>query len=1093
VQALARSSSVTVSTVLGYAWALVLRAATGQDDVVFGTTVSGRPAELEHVDRMVGLLMNTVPVRVTVRPGATVRDELRASMAGQAQVMNAHHLGLGHIQQAAGHPLLFDTLYVFRNLPIDEVAQNETFRRHRIAAAQAYDGTHYSLAMTVNPGPELDLALAFRPDVIDTERAQRYLDRYLQILAAMTHHPERPVAVLPVPLPGERNLIGRLNREATPGASTQAPDRTIDGLLAAAAAAHPDRTALVGRSLAGEPARLTFAEVDARVDALADLLAERTNGPEAVVALALPRTVEHVIAIFATLRAGRAYLPLDLSHPAPRVRRMIEHAGTQLVLVTPEHTELAGAAPWLATDDPAVRAALAVLSRPPGEPGPGEPARPDQAAYVIFTSGSSGEPKGVVVPHRGLITMYDNHFGAIFGPVVDRVGRSPLRIAHTVSFAFDMSWEELFWLLDGHEVHVIDEQLRLDVAELVRHYRRAGIDVVNVTPSYCRELVRAGLLEHDGPAAHPPALVLLGGEAVPPDLWTQLRSHPTASGYDLYGPTEFTINALGVDLATSPTPCLGRPILRARGYVLDSGLQEVPPGGTGELYLAGDGLTRGYHGAAGLTAERFVADPSGAPGDRMYRTGDLVHRRFDGGVEYRGRNDDQVKIRGFRIELAEIEGVAERHPGVAQAVATVGRTGPGADVLRLHAVPAPGVDEAAVVDDLRTHLAGLLPAHAVPSLIGTVPAIPLTVNGKLDRTALPALQAERVAQEPVGRVERCLAGIFGEVLGFGSVGRDEHFFDLGGHSLLAMRVVARIAEELGVTVSVGTVMASPTPARLAVALASPAREVGLAPVLALRPATSQPPVFCLHPAGGFAWQFASLVPHLPPEVGVIGLQAPGLSGPAPQFRDIADAGTWYLQRIREIAPSGPYRLVGYSFGGNIAHQLAADLTAAGESVELLVLLDPGPLTGAGPGLSEDDLARLRTEQSAFFAQVAQVEAGPGDEAAAREALRASHGVLGSADSADVTATVDAIVGCHHWASELMARSVSPVTDAPAMLVTALAGDGGPESTAAWSPYLTGEREVLELDVTHDEVVAPASWARIGPLIARRLPPPGVHR
>ncbi len=875
-------------------------------------------------------------------------------------------------------------------------------------------------------------------------------------------------------------------------------------MLAAAAGRYPTRTALVGRSLptgtnpSGEPVGLTFAQVDARVEALADLLIERTGGPEAVVALALPRTVEHVIAIFAVLRAGRAYLPLDLAHPAPRLRGMIERAGAELVLHTPERADLAvagaGPAAALSTDDPAVRAALTAAPGGPARRRP--PIRPDQAAYVIFTSGSSGEPKGVVVPHRGLVTMYDNHFGAIFRPVIDRAGRTPLRVAHTVSFAFDMSWEEFFWLLDGHEVHVIDEQRRLDVGDLVAHYRRVGIDVVNVTPSYCRELIRAGLLDADATGAHPPALVLLGGEAVPPDLWTLLRDHPTANGYDLYGPTEFTINALGVDLATSDTPCLGRPILRARAHVLDSGLQEVPPGGTGELYLAGDGLGRGYHRAPGSTAERFVADPFGDPGERMYRTGDVVHRRFDGGIEYRGRNDDQVKIRGFRVEPAEIEAVAERHPAVAQAVATVV-----GGALRLHVVPVDAIDGAADTaaepEGLRAHLAGLLPPHAVPALIGVVPAIPLTVNGKLDRAALPDLAAERSGQDPVGTVERCLAGIFGEVLNLDRVGRDEHFFDLGGHSLLAMRVVARIADELGVVIGVGTVMASPTPARLAAALASPAREVGLAPVLTLRPVGSAPPVFCLHPAGGFAWQFAALVPHLPPEVGVIGLQAPGLSGPAPQFRDVAEASAWYLERIREIAPTGPYRLVGYSFGGNVAQQLAAELTAAGQTVDLLVLLDPGPLTRSGPGLSDDELSRLRAEQAAFFARAAGIEGAAGTtdldradhpdgvdgDADARAALRASHGVLGGADSA---ATIDAIVGCHAWASGLMARSVSPVTGVPTVLVTALAEDGGAAAAAAWAPYLAGDVEVLALDVTHDGVVAPDAWARIGPLIAARI-------
>ncbi|WP_432511450.1 amino acid adenylation domain-containing protein [Kineococcus sp. SYSU DK001] len=1064
---LARETAVTLSTVLSYAWAHVLRGICGTDDVVFGTTVSGRPAELDGVDRMVGLLMNTVPVRVRIRPGDGVAEQLRAHLRDQARTMPAHHVGLGPVQEAAGHGVLFDTLYVFRNLPVDEEEQSATFARHRISEAEAYDGTHYTLAMTVNPGRRLELALAFRPDLLDAARAGRYLERYLATLAELVRAGAagEPVARLRTGLAAEQGLVDRVNAEATVVAADRRHDaggtRTVADLLADVARRHPDRTALVGRDVTGADVRWTFAQVARRVDELAGLVAARTRGPESVVALALPRTVEHVVAIFAVLRAGRAYLPLDLALPPARRQALAGRAGAELVLVAPG-------------TDPVPGVPALDVTHPGEGPHPAPAVRPDQLAYTLFTSGSTGEPKAVAVPHRGLVTMYDNHLEAIFRPAIEVAGRSPLRVAHTVSFSFDMSWEEFFWLLDGHEVHVVDEEQRLDVPALVAHYHRVGIDVVNVTPSYGRELVRAGLLED-----HPPSLVLLGGEAVPEGLWRTLRSRDDLVAYDLYGPTEFTINALGVDLRAHDAPCLGRPILGARAHVLDSALREVPPGGTGELHLAGDGLARGYLGRAALTAERFVANPFGGAGERLYRTGDLVHRRHDGGLEYRGRSDDQVKVRGYRIELAEVEAAAETHPGVAQAAASVQRGASGSDVLCLHVVPHPdGAADGGFPDALREHLRAVLPAYAVPTHLATVPVVPLTANGKTDRAALPAPAGPAGGEPPRGRVERVVAAAFAAVLGVepAAVHRDAGFFDLGGHSLLAMRVVARLGTELGLPVAVGTVMTNPTVRALAAALAAPARDAGLARVLVLREPAREAPLFCVHPAGGFAWQFAPLLRWLPPRVGVVGVQAPTLSGGTSPAATVDDLAAEYLDLVRALRPHGPYRLAGYSFGGNVAHAMADRLRRAGEDVELLVLLDPLPLRAGAPQVTDADRRALRSDQSEFLAALAGDDDLDPDLA---EAVRASRGVLGLDDRG----TLEAIVASHAWASRLMAASTSPVTDVPTLLAVAGREDPDPGS---WDGLLGPDVERVELDADHAGIVAPAAWELLGPRLAARF-------
>ncbi|MEU9386407.1 amino acid adenylation domain-containing protein, partial [Streptomyces sp. NPDC048279] len=412
-------------------------------------------------------------------------------------------------------------------------------------------------------------------------------------------------------------------------------------------------------------------------------------GPERVVALALPRSLDMVVALFAVLRTGAAYLPLELDHPADRLSLTLADARPLLLLSnTAVSATLDGDMTRVLLDDPDTEGELAGLPDTPVH----RRFSLEHPAYVIYTSGSTGRPKGVVTPYRGLTNMQLNHQKEIFGPAIAAAGGRRLRIAHTVSFAFDMSWEELLWLVGGHEVHVCDEELRRDAEALVAYCRHHRVDVVNVTPTYARLLIEQGLLE-----GHVPPLVLLGGEAVPETVWTALRDTEGTYGYNLYGPTEYTINTLGGGTLVSATPTVGKPIRGTRAHILDSWLRPVPEGVPGELYVAGIGLARGYLDRPGLTAERFVADPFGAPGERLYRTGDLVRWKADGRLEFHGRADGQVKIRGFRIEPGEIESVLRAHPAVDQAAVVVREDRPGDRRLAAYVVPsleAAGADEA---------------------------------------------------------------------------------------------------------------------------------------------------------------------------------------------------------------------------------------------------------------------------------------------------------------------------------------------------------------------------------------------------------------
>lgn len=686
----------------------------------------------------------------------------------------------------------------------------------------------------------------------------------------------------------------------------------------------------------------------------------------------------------------------------------------------------------------------------------------EHLAYVIFTSGSTGTPKGVAVPYRGLTNMYRNHTDAIFAPVTAAHPGRQLRIAHTTSFSFDASWEQLLWLLAGHQVHVIGDDLRRDPDRLLAHFDAHRIDAFDVTPTYGQYLLDHGLLNRlrprgadgaEGAEATGVVFVSLGGEAVGEELWSALRGAPGAAGYNLYGPTEYTINALGADLADSATPSVGGPIYNTRAYLLDPGLRPVPPGAVGELYLAGIGLARGYLGAPDRTAERFVACPFGAPGERMYRTGDLARWRADGGLDYLGRADDQVKIRGMRVEPAEVADVLLTHPTVGQAVATPIGEGTAVTGLAGYVVPAAGTE--ADPARLRSYLAQRLPEYLVPASVTVLDAIPLTVNGKLDTRALPAPEAavDRGGAPPRDDRERAAAEAFAAVLGLSSVGRDDDFFALGGHSLLAVRLVAALRERLGGALSVRDVYDAPTPARVA---AGAGGSSGLAPVLAVRDA-GPTALFCVHPAGGLGWSYTGLARCLDAGLSLYALQDPGLAGDGgtvvlDTFAELAEQHYW---RVRALRPQGPYHLLGWSFGGQLAHALAARLEAEGERVASLVLLDSVLIAGAQP----------------------QPEA----ELAA-EARRFTAGELLSGVDDAVT---DRIVAAYTRHSRMMEHAEVPHFSGGALLLSATEGKDPAalaERAQRWRSCLGGELDIREVPVTHDDLGRAAGWDLIGKAI-----------
>ena len=927
LQTLSQQEGVTPFMALLAAFQVLLYRYTGQADTAIGVPIANR--RWLSAEDLVGTFVNTLVMRTNLSGAPTFREVLQRVKATALEAYAHQDLPFAKLvaelqpERDLSHSPLFQVMFNVVNVPVPSI----TLLGLKTEFVDVeYQAAQFDLTLTVTDITDLHTAtFGYNTDLFDEDTIVRMMGHFVALLNGITANPDELVVELPLLSEAEwQQLISDWNQTDMDLAGY----RSIPQLFEEQVRRTPDRIAVTF-----EQTSYSYEELDRRANQLAHTLrkigATQDAGALRLAGICMERSLDMVVGVLGILKAGMAYVPLDPAFPAERLAFMIDDSQMQILVTQPE----------LVQKLPPHHAQVVCLnnSQPeldgPDESDPGLNFTGDEPAYLLYTSGSTGKPKGVLIPHQAVVNFLLS--------MRQQPGLSSDDVLVAVTtLSFDIAGLELYLpLVTGARVVIASSKEASDAIRLADLIKGSAATVMQATPATWRMLVES---KWEGKVD---LKILCGGEALSRELADSLLER-CQSLWNMYGPTETTIWST-VKLIERDGPInIGRPIANTSIYILDANHNPVPIGIPGDLYIGGVGLAREYLHRPELTAAKFITDPfNPQPGARIYATGDVARYLPNGDIELLGRSDFQVKLRGYRIELGEIETHLANHASVQQAVAVVREDKPGDKRLIAYFVPraspAPGNGE------LRTYLKGLLPDYMVPSVIIPLDKMPMTPNRKVNRGALPApemgdLSTDSVRLAPRDEVETRLVQIWKEVLAIPDVGVTDHFFELGGHSLLAVRMFARIEEVFGWNLPLTTIFEEDTIEHLAAVLERGHDMTPWATLVPIQPNGSKPPLFFVHPLSGDVIGFAAWTKHLGNDQPFYGLRARGLDGVQEPLTRIEEMAACYIKEIRKVQPTGPYYLGGYCAGGPIAFEMAQQLHAMGERVDLVAIVNQAP-------------------------------------------------------------------------------------------------------------------------------------------------------
>ncbi|GAX45459.1 amino acid adenylation domain-containing protein [Tolypothrix sp. NIES-4075] len=937
LQTFTRQYQLTMNNLVQATWAMLLYRYSQEKDVVFGATVSGRPPALTGVESMVGLFINTLPVRVQVSPETKVLDLLKDLQAQQVESEQFSYSSLVDIQGWSEVPRgksLFESIVVFENYPVDaaSAAQSQNYS-FSIDNVRAVEQTNYPLTVVAVPREQLSVKISYDTSRFDDVIITRILGHFQTLLEGIIANPEKLIFQLPLlTQPEQQQLLVEWNNIQT----KYPTDKCIHQLFEEQVQRTPDAVAVVYEDVQTQHvASLTYKQLNTRANQLAHHLQTLGVKPDTLVGLCVERSIEMLVGLLGIIKAGGAYVPLDPDYPSDRLAYMLDDSQLQVLLTQekllnalPEHT---AKVICLDTD-------WKHISRE-SQDNPVTDCTTDNLAYIIYTSGSTGQPKGTLVNHSNVVRLF---------AATDAWYKFNCDDVWTMfhSYAFDFSvWEIWGALLYGGRLVIVPYLVTRSPELFYQLLVTQQVTVLNQTPSAFRQLIQA---EQSSVTARELnlRLVIFGGEALEIQSlqpWFERHGDKLPQLLNMYGITETTVHVTYRPLSKadlhSTASVIGRPIPDLQVYVLDEYQQPVPLGVPGEMYVGGAGVTRGYLNRSDLTAQKFIFNPFNH-NSKLYKTGDLARYLPNGELEYLGRIDHQVKIRGFRIELGEIEALLATHPDIWESVVVVREDEP--EDKRLVAYVVSNQVQSLTAAQLRQFLKVKLPEYMIPSAFIVLESLPLTSNGKVDRRALPTPSTTSNSEKfvaPRNQLELQLTQIWSEILKVDELGVKDNFFDLGGHSLLAPYLMAQIKQQFGKDISIATFFQNPTIEQLAIIVQQDSDCLNSSCLIAIQPNGSKPPLFCLPGAGGTPFYLSNLARCLGSDQPFYSFQANNLSGELEAITQVEDIAAQYIQELEVVQPQGPYFLAGHSFGGKVAFEMAQQLIHKGHKVALVAIID----------------------------------------------------------------------------------------------------------------------------------------------------------